>query len=69
MDNANMGREILKGTAGGLRLRLASGLTTYYIERLGFQLDFQGPDDGPHYAGVTRELRARCQRCDYTVVT
>jgi predicted lactoylglutathione lyase len=28
---------------------------SYYIERLGFQLDFQGPDDGPFYAGVSRE--------------
>ena len=24
---------------------------TYYRERLGFQLDFQGPDDGPFWAG------------------
>lgn len=28
---------------------------TYYRERLGFQLDFQGPDDGPFWAGVSRE--------------
>ena len=28
---------------------------SYYIERLGFQLDFQGPDDGPYYAGVSRD--------------
>ena len=30
---------------------------SYYIERLGFQLDFQGPDDArrPYYAGVSRE--------------
>ena len=27
----------------------------YYIERLGFQLDFQGPDDGAYYAGVSRD--------------
>ena len=27
----------------------------YYRERLGFQLDFQGPDDGPFYAGVSRD--------------
>ena len=29
----------------------------FYIERLGFQLDFQGPDDvrRPYYAGVTRD--------------
>jgi catechol 2,3-dioxygenase-like lactoylglutathione lyase family enzyme len=27
----------------------------YYIDRLGFQLDFQGPDDHPFYAGVTRD--------------
>ena len=27
----------------------------YYIERLGFQLDFQGPEDGPYYAGVSRD--------------
>ena len=27
----------------------------YYIERLGFQLAFQGPDDGPYYAGVSRD--------------
>jgi len=28
---------------------------TYYRERLGFQLDFQGPDDGPFWAGVSRD--------------
>ena len=28
---------------------------TYYRERLGFQLDFQGPDGGPYYAGVSRD--------------
>jgi len=28
---------------------------TYYCERLGFQLDFQGPDDGPFWAGVSRD--------------
>ena len=28
---------------------------SYYIERLGFQLDFQGPDDGPYYARVSRD--------------
>lgn len=28
---------------------------TYYIERLGFQLDFQGPDDDPYYARVSRD--------------
>jgi catechol 2,3-dioxygenase-like lactoylglutathione lyase family enzyme len=27
----------------------------YYRERLGFQLDFQGPDEGPFWAGVSRE--------------
>jgi catechol 2,3-dioxygenase-like lactoylglutathione lyase family enzyme len=27
----------------------------YYIERLGFQLDFQGPDDDVFYAGVSRD--------------
>jgi catechol 2,3-dioxygenase-like lactoylglutathione lyase family enzyme len=27
----------------------------YYIERFGFQLDFQGPDDGPYYARVSRD--------------
>ena len=29
----------------------------YYIERFGFQLDFQGPDDArrPYYAGVSRD--------------
>lgn len=27
----------------------------YYVERLGFQLDFQGPKDGPYYAGVSRD--------------
>jgi catechol 2,3-dioxygenase-like lactoylglutathione lyase family enzyme len=27
----------------------------YYIERLGFQLAFQGPDDDVYYAGVSRE--------------
>jgi predicted lactoylglutathione lyase len=28
---------------------------SYYIERFGFQLDFQGPDDDPYYARVSRE--------------
>ena len=28
---------------------------SYYIERLGFQLDFQGPDDDPYYAKVSRD--------------
>ena len=28
---------------------------TCYRERLGFQLDFQGPDDDVYYAGVSRE--------------
>lgn len=28
---------------------------SYYIERLGFQLDFQGPEDGPYYASVSRD--------------
>ena len=28
---------------------------SYYIERFGFQLDFQGPDDGPYYARVSRD--------------
>ena len=28
---------------------------SYYIERFGFQLDFQGPDDDPYYAGVSRD--------------
>ncbi|HXW08461.1 MAG TPA: VOC family protein [Vicinamibacterales bacterium] len=28
---------------------------SYYLERLGFQLDFQGPPDDPYYAGVTRD--------------
>ena len=28
---------------------------TYYRERLGFHLDFQGPDDGPFWAGVSRD--------------
>jgi catechol 2,3-dioxygenase-like lactoylglutathione lyase family enzyme len=28
---------------------------TYYRDRLGFQLDFQGPDDGPFWAGVSRD--------------
>lgn len=27
----------------------------YYIERFGFQLDFQGPEDDPYYASVTRD--------------
>ncbi len=27
----------------------------YYCERLGFQLDFQGPDGGPFWAGVSRD--------------
>src|SRR5262245_23597687 len=28
---------------------------TYYRERLGFQLEFQGPADDPYYAGVSRD--------------
>lgn len=28
---------------------------SYYIDRLGFQLDFKGPDDDPYYAGVSRD--------------
>ena len=27
----------------------------YYVDRLGFELAFQGPDGDPYYAGVTRE--------------
>ena len=27
----------------------------YYRDRLGFQLDFHGPDRDPHYAGVSRD--------------
>ena len=27
----------------------------FYRERLGFQLDFQGPDGDPYYAGVSRD--------------
>ena len=27
----------------------------YYVERLGFQLEFQGPDDDVYYAGVSRD--------------
>jgi catechol 2,3-dioxygenase-like lactoylglutathione lyase family enzyme len=27
----------------------------YYRERLGFEVDFQGPDDNPYYAGVSRD--------------
>jgi hypothetical protein len=27
----------------------------YYIERLGFQLDFTGPADDPYYASVSRD--------------
>jgi catechol 2,3-dioxygenase-like lactoylglutathione lyase family enzyme len=28
---------------------------TFYRERLGFQLDFQGPEDDVYYAGVSRD--------------
>jgi len=28
---------------------------SYYIERLGFQLDFQGPDQDPYYGRVSRD--------------
>ena len=28
---------------------------TYYMERLGFQVDFQGPNDDPYYARVSRD--------------
>jgi catechol 2,3-dioxygenase-like lactoylglutathione lyase family enzyme len=27
----------------------------YYLARLGFQLDFQGPDEAPYYARVSRD--------------
>ena len=27
----------------------------YYVERLGFELDFKGPADGPYYASVKRD--------------
>ena len=27
----------------------------YYIERLGFQVDFQGPDEEPYYGRVSRD--------------
>jgi catechol 2,3-dioxygenase-like lactoylglutathione lyase family enzyme len=27
----------------------------YYIKRLGFQLDFQGPEDDVYYAGLSRD--------------
>jgi catechol 2,3-dioxygenase-like lactoylglutathione lyase family enzyme len=27
----------------------------YYVERLGFQLDFQGPEGDPYYAGLSRD--------------
>jgi hypothetical protein len=27
----------------------------HYVERFGFQLDFQGPDDDPYYARVSRD--------------
>jgi hypothetical protein len=27
----------------------------YYIERMGFQLDFQGPEDGVYYGRVSRD--------------
>ncbi|HEX4599894.1 MAG TPA: VOC family protein [Gemmatimonadales bacterium] len=27
----------------------------HYIERMGFQLDFQGPEDDPYYARVSRD--------------
>jgi catechol 2,3-dioxygenase-like lactoylglutathione lyase family enzyme len=27
----------------------------FYCDRLGFQLDFQGPDGGPFWAGVSRD--------------
>ncbi|HEU5180208.1 MAG TPA: VOC family protein [Candidatus Polarisedimenticolia bacterium] len=27
----------------------------YYVDHLGFKLDFQGPDDDPYYARVSRE--------------
>ncbi|HEX6943992.1 MAG TPA: hypothetical protein VF128_13765 [Gemmatimonadaceae bacterium] len=34
-----------------------AGLTSlsHYVERFGFELAFQGPDDDPYYAGVTRD--------------
>jgi catechol 2,3-dioxygenase-like lactoylglutathione lyase family enzyme len=28
---------------------------SYYVDRLGFRLEFQGPDGDVYYAGVTRE--------------
>ena len=37
---------------------IVKDLTTsiaFYRDRLGFQLAFQGPDDGPYYAGMSRD--------------
>jgi catechol 2,3-dioxygenase-like lactoylglutathione lyase family enzyme len=28
---------------------------SYYVERMGFRLDFQGPDDDPYYGRVSRD--------------
>ena len=28
---------------------------SHYVQRFGFELAFQGPDDGPYYAGVSRD--------------
>ncbi len=28
---------------------------SYYLERMGFQLDFQGPEGGPYYGRVSRD--------------
>ena len=27
----------------------------HYVERFGFRVEFMGPEDGPYYAGVTRD--------------
>ncbi len=32
-----------------------SSAVSFYIERLGFQLDYQGPDGDPYYARVSRD--------------
>jgi len=52
-------REGAKGSLESIRpFFIVKDLETsiaFYVDRLGFQLDFQGPADDPYYAGVSRD--------------
>ena len=55
-------RENLEGAKGNLAsitpffiVKDLAASISYYLERLGFQLDFEGPDGDPYYARVSRD--------------